>query len=547
MSTAGFVKNSVAGLLSGGNQVNLASTDVTGILPDANMKPYRLWESDAGGPALTVDNGGKVGIGISSSLVAPLNFAASTADKISLYPGAAGSRYGVGIQSYETQFYVPTASHLSFNGGGDLQTVGTNEIMRICGNGKVAIGSPSSQYYNLDVVQPSTAAGETHVALFHNKGGYQGSSHGIKIAAGADGSAPPFSAGTRYAVFTTRNFTTTSAIVLNSDGTCQFSYLSDADRKENIRDTSKNALDIVTKVPVRDYRHIGYQTDATGFVAQEMEAFLPEAIYDYEEDMVVDASFKPSVGTVSGEDGATTKLFHQSAKMIMPFRLIPILWKAVQEQQAQKNDLDTKWKTYEQRLVALEEAQKASAAGALVQQGGLPGSAAPAVDEETVKKTADAVLRELGINPWVEVTMAEAWEEVEETVPTEVVKTVTKYRPNWETMLTESYAVEEKVVEKTPTGRRIKQLRPDARFDANTGKYYKWCGLGGATPAQTAAVLGKLLPGGTAVNGTANVATPAQTAAALGKLSPIFSVLSPQVSRLKTQDSGLQSQASIGR
>jgi hypothetical protein len=175
-------------------------------------------------------------------------------------------------------------------------------------------------------------------------------------------------------------------------------------------------------------------------------------------------------------DEITTESVQETVKTIAPMMLIPILWKAVQEQQAQKDDLDSKCKTYEDRLAALEEALKGSAgaaAGALAQEVGLPGSATPAVDEETVKRTADAVLKELGINPWVEITMAEAWEEVEETVSTEVVKTVTKYRPNWETMVTESYTVEEKVVEKTPTGRKIKQLRPDARFDENTGKYFK--------------------------------------------------------------------------
>jgi hypothetical protein len=175
-------------------------------------------------------------------------------------------------------------------------------------------------------------------------------------------------------------------------------------------------------------------------------------------------------------DEITTESVQETVKTIAPMMLIPILWKAVQEQQAQKDELDAKCKTYEERLVMLEEAGQASAAGtanALVQEVGLTGSATPALDEETVKKTADAVLKELGINPWVEVTMAEAWEEVEETVPTEVAKTVTKYRPNWETMVTESYTVEEKVVEKTPTGRRIKQLRPDARFDENSGKYYR--------------------------------------------------------------------------
>jgi len=265
---------------------------------------------------------------------------------------------------------------------------------------------------------------------------------------------------------------------------------------------------MIQNVPVRDYTYIESGAPSTGFIAQELEAVYPEAVSDYQIHRIVEhhglrtipagTLYKGVLTTTTLEvDEITTETVPETVKTIAPMMLIPILWKAVQEQQAQKDDLDSKCKAYEDRLAALEQAQKASAAsaaGALVQEVGLTGSATPTVDEETVKKTADAVLKELGINPWVEITMAEAWEEVEETVPTEVVKTVAKYRPNWETMVTESYTLEEKVVERTPTGRKIKQLRPDARFDENSGKYYKWCGLGGATPSQTAAVLSRLLP-----------------------------------------------------
>ena len=119
-------------------------------------------------------------------------------------------------------------------------------------------------------------------------------------------------------------------------------------------------------------------------------------------------------------------------------------------------------------------------------------------------------------------------------------------------MVTESYTVEEKVVEKTPTGRKIKQLRPDARFDEKTGKFYRWCGLGGtaangttvngtANAAQAAAALGKILAPGTAANGTANAA---QAAAALAKLSRQIACLGTQDSRLQSQDSPHSPQSS---
>jgi hypothetical protein len=86
---------------------------------------------------------GNVGIGVASP-GAPLVFAQSTGDKIRLFdPGAAG-RYGMGVQNSELQFYMPSSAlnHFSFNRGGDLQSVGTNEIMRIDANtGNVGINS----------------------------------------------------------------------------------------------------------------------------------------------------------------------------------------------------------------------------------------------------------------------------------------------------------------------------------------------------------------------------------------------------------------------
>jgi len=75
------------------------------------------------------------------------------------------------------------------------------------------------------------------------------------------------------------------------------------------------------------------------------------------------------------------------------------------------------------------------------------------------------------------------------------------YRFNPETRLAEAYTVQEPLTRQAPTGRKTVQLKKDERLDEKTGKFYRWCGLGGA-----------------AANGTANAATPAQTAAALGKL-----------------------------
>jgi len=53
------------------------------------------------------------------------------ADAITLYDGGAGGRYGMGINSYELQSFLPGGAHFTWNKGGDLQPSGANELMRL--------------------------------------------------------------------------------------------------------------------------------------------------------------------------------------------------------------------------------------------------------------------------------------------------------------------------------------------------------------------------------------------------------------------------------
>jgi hypothetical protein len=116
-------------------------------------------------------------------------------------------------------------------------------------------------------------------------------------------------------------------------------------------------------------------------------------------------------------------------------------------------------------------------------------------DAEVLRLT-ESVLRKMGVEPWVEITAAEAWEEADETTPVSAVETVTRYRFSPDTRLAEAYTVQETVTRQEPTGRRVIQLKKDVRLDEKTGKFYRWCGLGGTTPSQTSAALfNKLLPG----------------------------------------------------
>lgn len=61
------------------------------------------------------------------------------ADAISLFDGGAGTRLGIGVNSGEFQsFIINSTEHFSWNYGGDLQPIGTNELMRLDGEGNLS-------------------------------------------------------------------------------------------------------------------------------------------------------------------------------------------------------------------------------------------------------------------------------------------------------------------------------------------------------------------------------------------------------------------------
>jgi hypothetical protein len=158
-------------------------------------------------------------------------------------------------------------------------------------------------------------------------------------------------------------------------------------------------------------------------------------------------------------------------------------------------------KEAKRRILELETAMAALKVGVVGGSGGAAGLAGIAgllegtPSDETIRRLTESVLEKLGVEPWVEIPFAEAWAEVDETTPVSSKQTVMRYRANLETLQVEPYTVEETVTQQQATGRKVKQLKPDVRFDEKTGKFYRWCGLGGSTPQETAAALSKILPG----------------------------------------------------
>ena len=77
-------------------------------------------------------------------------------------------------------------------------------------------------------------------------------------------------------------------------------------------------------------------------------------------------------------------------------------------------------------------------------------------------------------NPaWVEISFADAWEEVPETVGQQTTAAVTLYRTNWETMKIEPYQAKQTALTQVPTGKTIKRYKAGVRLDEATGRLYR--------------------------------------------------------------------------
>ena len=88
-------------------------------------------------------------------------------------------------------------------------------------------------------------------------------------------------------------------------------------------------------------------------------------------------------------------------------------------------------------------------------------------------KIAEEKLKLLLANPYKEVPLQEALEEIEEETEDTVIQAVTKYRINAQSGELETYTIESMSKIKTNTGRTIKIIRSDCHLNEDTGKCYR--------------------------------------------------------------------------
>jgi hypothetical protein len=190
----------------------------------------------------------------------------------------------------------------------NLRTVNYAEadLFVVKGDGKVGIGT-TSPTNTLHVVS-NTDTG--NAANFTNSGN-NANRYGVAIQAGAnDGS------GTTYYVYCLDGDGTPVGYIANTSGTFAITDASDRRLKTNIINWDADALNIVKNVPVVSFNRIKNPDDKpiVGFIAQDVEQVFEQAVTKDRDDYL-------------GLDKAS---------------LVAVLWKAIQEQQAQIDELKRK-------------------------------------------------------------------------------------------------------------------------------------------------------------------------------------------------------------
>jgi len=335
--------NSTLSIVSGTTSIGyLAFADGTsgtarypGSLQYNHNSSYMSFHTNDGSERMRINSSGNVGIGTtspntslhtaagsnSSGLIDVARFqnvgtSANDGARIQLTSGTSTSGAGIGCLGYALN-----SAHLVFHSGGN------NERMRLQQNGDLSIGTTGGSHrfeshsnkanYASAKILSNTGSGSTEYGLISQLNGDPNNTTNYLYLGGSPST-------TRYIVYSNGDV----ANVNNAYG-----VYSDVKLKENIVDANPQ-LEKIKQLRIRNYN---LKTDPDkkliGLVAQEAETIFPKLI-DIQED------------TETDENGAIVKT-GETTKLIKFSVFVPVLIKAIQEQQDIIEDLKSRIETLE--------------------------------------------------------------------------------------------------------------------------------------------------------------------------------------------------------
>ena len=237
---------------------------------------------------MKIDSSGNLQLGTTSSSQTIFQFLSAT-------NGANTIHFGDGSSANLYRGYI---NYNHTNDRMEFATAGS-ERMRIDSNGTTILYSGSANTLHLNT--SSSAAGTNNV---------------IRVFSDSDINS---GGNVRFVVYPSGN-------VQNSNNS--YGAISDETKKENIVDAT-NKLDKLNQVRVRNFNFIGDDLKQIGVVAQELETIFPSMVEDIQ------------------DQDAEGNVLETSTKSVKYSVFVPILIKAIQEQQTIIDDLKTRIETLE--------------------------------------------------------------------------------------------------------------------------------------------------------------------------------------------------------
>ena len=157
-------RDSIILTLTSGTRFAVKDSIGGGIGGNTGATDNRLLRSDGTGGAtiqnseITVDDNGNITMPKIGAVNTTISFSDGFGNPaLRLYDGGSTARYEWGLQASEMQFAIPSNAHYSWNKGGDLQTSGTNELMRLdAATGSLLLGTATTNASSILTVVSTT-------------------------------------------------------------------------------------------------------------------------------------------------------------------------------------------------------------------------------------------------------------------------------------------------------------------------------------------------------------------------------------------------------